>query len=165
MAGSQRVLLVYLGALAMGFSPQVTTIGRIRVKEEIRLYQTSDDDSSSKQKRQRQADPVEVYMEIASRNGADKVRSMSTEERARRAMLAEAVEDRIFTMYDEMEGLLTGGGPAHEADREEIRNLAREIKASQSRYQGLVAGEPSITMGTINEIGSSSQPDDNALNG
>jgi hypothetical protein len=166
--GSQKVALVVLAVLATkssGFSPQATTIARKCLNKEFRLHQTSDDERSSQQQRQRQSDTVEVFMEYASQNGADKVRSMSTEERTRRAMLAEAVEDRIYTMYDEMEGLLTDGVPANEADREEIRSLAEEIKASQSRYQGLVAGEPSITLGTINEIGSPSKPEDNALNG
>lgn len=93
-------------------------------------------------------------MEGASAKGADKVREMSIEERTKRAMLAEAVEDRIFSMYDDLEVLLKDGVPASDEDRDEIQSLAQEIKASQSQYENLVSGEPSTMLGTINELGS-----------
>ena len=93
-------------------------------------------------------------MEQASLKGAAKIRAMSIEERTKRAMLAEAVEDRIFSMYDEIEARLQGGVPTTDEDRNEIKSLAKEIKASQSQYENLVSGKPSAMLGAINSLGS-----------
>lgn len=95
---------------------------------------------------EQQPDPVEAFMEDASARGAEKVRAMSIEERTKRAMLAEAVEDRIFSMYDDLEALLKDGVPTSDEDRDEIKSLAEQIKASQSQYENLVSGEPSAML-------------------
>ena len=120
--------------------------------------QTADDndDEVPPQQPKQQPDPVEAFMEEASRKGADKVKAMSIEERTRRAMLAEAVEDRIFSLYDDLEQLLddTKGKdtPTSVEDREEITSIAKQIKASQSQYENLVSGQPSamLDLGTNN---------------
>ncbi|CAB9502053.1 expressed unknown protein [Seminavis robusta] len=137
---------------SFGFVPSCR---RTQATHRIPLLQAAENDDNDGQPQQ-QPDPVETFMEQASQKGADKVRAMSIEERTRRAMLAEAVEDRIFTMYDDLEGLLQDGVPVSEQDREEIQSLAQEIKASQSQYETLVSGEPSVMLGTINDIGSPS---------
>ena len=111
----------------------------------LSLKQSSSPGSSSDKEGQQQ-DPVEPFMEEASRKGAKKVKEMSVEERTKRAMLAEAVEDRIFTMYDDLEGLLQDGVPATDEDRDEISSLAKQIKASQSQYENLVSGKPSAML-------------------
>jgi hypothetical protein len=141
------VLALVTSQYALGFVPTTNSNSRI-----LTLQQASSSDSSGEQ----QPDPVEAFMENASAKGADKVREMSVEERTRRAMLAEAVEDRIFSMYDDLEGLLQDGVPANDEDRDEIQSLAREIKASQSQYENLVSGEASAILGTIGNIGSNS---------
>ena len=47
----------------------------------------------------------ERIMESASLAGAENIRKLDIAERTKRAMLAEAVEDRIFEMVDELEAL------------------------------------------------------------
>jgi len=85
-------------------------------------------------------------MEGASLKGADKVKDMSISERTKRAMLAEAVEDRIFNLYDDLEVLMKDGIPPTDEKRDEISSLAQQIKASQTQYENLVTGEPSEIM-------------------
>ena len=72
-------------------------------------FTDNEENSQQPPSNQQQPDPVEQFMEEASRKGAEKVKAMSIEERTRRAMLAEAVEDRIFSLYDDLEGLLKDG--------------------------------------------------------
>ena len=154
-------------SLFLGSSSSPTSLFESSVSSRTRqllLALKSDDNSGSddSSKQQQQPDPVEAFMEEASQKGADKVRSMSIEERTRRAMLAEAMEDRIFSMYDELEGLLETDGtvPTSEENREEIKNLAQEIKASQSQYEDVMTGRPSAMLGTINGIGTNSSSAD-----
>lgn len=117
------------------------------------LAASNDDDENNNEQGNQDPDPVEAFMEEASLKGADKVKEMSIEERTKRAMLAEAVEDRIFSMYDEIEALLPNGVPASDEDRDEVTSLAKQIKASQSQYENLVTGEPSAMLGAFNKIG------------
>lgn len=136
------LLASQMTAPTVGFVLPKTSTKRIR-----KLNQATSDENGEQPQ---QPDPVEAFMEDASARGADKVRAMSIEERTRRAMLAEAVEDRIFSMYDDLEGLLKDGVPANDEDRDEIKSLAQQIKASQSQYENLVSGEPSAML----ELGS-----------
>lgn len=144
-SGLVALVAINMAAAVSGFVSPALCASRIRA-----LQQTPPGGENEGQ----QPDPVEAFMEGASAKGADKVREMSIEERTKRAMLAEAVEDRIFSMYDDLEGLLKDGVPVSDEDRDEIQSLAQEIKASQSQYENLVSGEPSSMLGTINEIGS-----------
>lgn len=110
---------------------------------------SADNNDTPPQQQQQRADPVETFMEEASLKGADKVKEMSISERTKRAMLAEAVEDRIFSLYDELEELMQQQDEPTNDDeerRDDIRSLAKQIKASQTYYENLVSGEPSEMM-------------------
>ena len=78
--------------------------------------------------------------------GAQKVQNMSIEERTKRAMLAEAAEDRMIFLSDELDHALVlgnDGTPLKVAEyREEVVTLAQQIKALQEQYRALVNGEP-----------------------
>lgn len=128
---------------------QIPATRRIR---DLIAFSSSPDGNDSNNSQDQQPDPVEAFMEEASLKGAAKVREMSIEERTKRAMLAEAVEDRVFQMYDNLEVLLKDGVPATEEDREEISKLAKQIKASQAQYENLVSGEPSELLGTMDGL-------------
>lgn len=91
----------------------------------------------------------EEFLEAEAQAGAEKVRQMSIEERTKRAMLAEATEDRMIVLTDELEKLLGEDGlPATVEDREEVVMLAKQIKAAQEQYRALVNGgaDPMLDM-------------------
>ena len=84
----------------------------------------------------------EKFLEEASRSGYPKIKSMSIEERTRRAMLAEAAEDRVVMLSDELDSLLGDDGmPLKVEYREEVTILAQQIKASRDQYKQLVNGD------------------------
>ena len=96
-----------------------------------RLYNNSNQDQSQ-----------EEFLEGEALAGAERVRSMSIEERTKRAMLAEAVEDRMTALTDELDALLGEDGmPRNVEDREEVVTLAQQIKDAQEQYKALVNGE------------------------
>lgn len=85
---------------------------------------------------------TDKFLEQKAIDGAEKIRSLSVEERTRRAMLAEAAEDRMVMLSDELDNLLGDDGmPLKKENREEVVNLATEIKAQQEQYRQLVMGE------------------------
>jgi outer membrane protein OmpA-like peptidoglycan-associated protein len=87
--------------------------------------------------------PQEEFLEVEAQAGAEKVRNMSIEERTKRAMLAEAAEDRMIFLSDELDALLGEDGTPLKAEyREEVVTLAQQIKALQEQYRALVNGEP-----------------------
>jgi len=75
---------------------------------------------------------------------------MDIHERTKRAMLAEALEDRIFEIVDELEVLTKANGGLENLS-DEVRNeaveLAKQVKASQKQYDDLVNGRPSSLLG------------------
>jgi len=85
-------------------------------------------------------------MERASVAGADKIAKLDLQERTKRAMLAEAVEDRIFELVDELELLVAkSGGLENLSDeiKEEAVEMAKQTKVLQVQYDDLVSGRPS----------------------
>ena len=93
----------------------------------------------------------ETFLEQASIKGSDKMRLISIEERTKRAMLAEAVEDRMVEQFNSLEELLDDDGmPLKIEYRDEVEVLAKEIKASREQYQRLVSGEPSSVLEAFN---------------
>jgi hypothetical protein len=92
-----------------------------------------------------QGHAMQPFFEETALEGADAVKAMSIEERTRRAMLAEQVEDRVCTLYDDLEDILGQDGtlPESEEEREEITNIAKQIKVLQNDYKQLVSGEKS----------------------
>lgn len=92
------------------------------------------------------------FLEKTAQDGAAVVRKMSIEERTKRAMLAEATEDRMIALIDDLDELLGEDGlPKKVEDREEAVSIAKEIKASQEQYKALVNGEPSSLLDTLDQ--------------
>ena len=88
----------------------------------------------------------EKIMEMSSIAGADAIRKLDLQERTKRAMLAEAVEDRIFELVDDLEDLVRkSGGLENLTDetKEEAVEMAKQTKALQIQYDDLVNGRPS----------------------
>ena len=85
-------------------------------------------------------------MEMASIQGAEAIAKLDVQERTKRAMLAEAVEDRIFELVDELEELVKrNNGLENLSDeiKEEATEMAKQTKALQIQYDDLVSGRPS----------------------
>jgi hypothetical protein len=85
----------------------------------------------------------EMILEELSLRGADKISKMGIPERAKRAMLAEAVEDRIFELTDVLEGLIEEDGSVAVENREEAVEIAKQTKSLKQQYSDLVNGNPS----------------------
>lgn len=118
------------------------------------LFQSSSSEDGSEKKRISH----EQFLEESSREGYQEVKSMSIEERARRAMLAEAAEDRVVLLSDKLELLLGEDGmPKTVEDREEVAILAAEIKSSMQEYENLVNGKDCPALDMFNLESSSSE--------
>jgi hypothetical protein len=86
----------------------------------------------------------EKRMEMSSIEGAEAIAKLDIHERTKRAMLAEAVEDRIFELMDELEVVVKeNDGVLQGESKEEAVELARQTKALQNQYDDLVNGRPS----------------------
>ena len=88
----------------------------------------------------------EKKLEMSSIKGADEIRQIDIQERTKRAMLAEAAEDRIFELVDELDLLVKrNGGIDNLSDdaRAEAVELAKQTNALQIQYDDLVSGKPS----------------------
>jgi len=127
---------------SLAFSPTAFCRNN-RVMTSTVTFSSSGDNSMDDQQQQQQPSEAERIMEQASRDGANRIKELSIAERAKRAMLAEAVEDRIFSMYDDLEELIQEDGTVEVDDREEVTDLAKQIKASQEQYETLVSGKAS----------------------
>jgi hypothetical protein len=95
------------------------------------------------------AGAAEDDLEAMSRAGASKIASMSVSERTKRAMLAEAVEDRIHSILDTLDEL-------GEDDKKESGELNRHLSSLQGQYQDLVSGNSSDMLKTIESLGKDS---------
>jgi hypothetical protein len=98
----------------------------------------------------------EQVMEMSSLAGAKAIAKLDLEERTKRAMLAEVVEDRIFEIVDELELFVAkhnGLVDATDDIRERAMEMAKETKSLQLQYDDLVNGRPSILL-DLDAIGS-----------
>lgn len=95
----------------------------------------------------------EMLFEELSLKGADKVAKMDVPERAKRAMLAEVVEDRIFELTDDLDGLVEEDGSVAVDNREKAVEIATQIKKSQQQYSDLVNGKPSSILTALDFMG------------
>lgn len=91
----------------------------------------------------------EFLFEHLSRMGADNVASLGVSERAKRALLAEAVEDRIFDLTDEIDDLVVD---SRIVDREKAVALAKEVKVLQIQYEELVSGKESSLLQSLEQV-------------
>ena len=103
----------------------------------------------------------EVFMESASAAGAAKIAAMSIPERTKRAMLAEAIEDRIFQLQDDLEELIPDGStiPTDENTRAHCVDIAKEIRVAQGQYEDLVSGRQSDVLENLENLGNFSGED------
>jgi hypothetical protein len=88
----------------------------------------------------------ERLMEELSSKGADKIAKLDIQERTKRAMLAEQVEDRIFELSDQLEEMFDENYLLPEKNREQAVELAQQTKSLQLQYQELVSGKPSTIL-------------------
>jgi hypothetical protein len=144
MFNSKLVLLMIsvFVTTSHSFSIQNSSISsstsRTNISPNKGLFQSSSPEDSS----ERREISAEQFLEESSRSGYEKVKTMSIEERTKRAMLAEAAEDRVVSLSDELDLLLGEDGmPKRVEDREEVTILAQQIKASMDQYKRLVNGE------------------------
>jgi hypothetical protein len=111
---------------------------------------SSDDDMSMTQRQFSSASQSqEKIMEALSRNGADKIASLSVQERTRRAMLAEAIEDEIFANTERLESLLDDDGTLPVQHRERAVSIAKKTKSLQVQYHELVSGGESSVLNSV----------------
>lgn len=137
-------------------------VKRLRLPSTFVLLATSpSDDANDDSSRERNfREQNEALLEAMAASGAAKVATMSVPERTKRAMLAEAVEDRIFQLQDDLEELSGGVVPEDEKLRSQCVDVARQIKLAQKQYQDLVSGEPSEMLKTLESLGKMSSDDD-----
>lgn len=95
----------------------------------------------------------EMIMEELSLKGADRIAKMGIPERAKRAMLAEAVEDRIFELTDSLEDMVEDDGSVALENREKAVELASQTKNLQQQYDDLVTGKPSSVLTALETMG------------
>ena len=95
---------------------------------------------------------LERLMEQLSLEGAERIAAMTVPERAKRAMLAEAIEDRIFALTESLEGLFAGDGTLPEQNREKAVEIAKQIKGLQIQYEELVSGKPSTVLRSLESV-------------
>jgi hypothetical protein len=101
----------------------------------------------------------EEFMEAVSLSGADKIAKMNVSERTKRAMLAEAIENRIFQLQDDLDQLCGGVVPDDETIKSQCVEIARNMRESQLQYNDLVTGEPSMVMTTLESLATTSKTD------
>lgn len=95
---------------------------------------------------------LEQIMDNSSSQGVKSIAAMNLQERTKRAMLAEAVEDRIFELVDELEILVKRNGGYESFSeypddvREEALEMAKQTKALQVQYDDLVNGRLSVLL-------------------
>lgn len=95
---------------------------------------------------------LEQVLETSSSAGAKAIAKMDLQERTKRAMLAEAVEDRIFELSEELELLIKQNDGCESFSefpddvREEALEIAKQTKALQVQYDDLVNGRPSLLL-------------------
>lgn len=89
-----------------------------------------------------------------SLKGAKEIAKMEIQERTKRAMLAEVIEDRIFELTEVLEGFVDESGTVREEDREKAVEVALQTKQLQIQYNELVSGKQSAILDSLNSIDS-----------
>ena len=114
----------------------------------IHMTQPPKDDNPS---RISPSDQDEAQLESMSRNGAKAIDALSLEERTQRAIMAEAIEDRIFAISEELDSMIVDGMIPHNM-RDEAVHLAKESKRLKGQYNDIVSGKPSSVMNSIDGL-------------
>jgi flagellar basal body-associated protein FliL len=106
----------------------------------------NDDENNDEQQQEPLQKKQERLLEELSSEGADKIAKLDIQERTKRAMLAEQVEDRIFELSDQLEEMFDENYLLPESNREQAVELAQQTKSLQLQYQELVSGKPSTIL-------------------
>jgi hypothetical protein len=155
----QMTTLCYCGIILVAattttaFSPLPQQHGTSRFHPTLLLWNQPNGDSEGDAQNSSQ----EARLEQLAKIGAARVAKMDIPERAKRAMLAEAIEDSIFQYEIELEELIGESGiiPTDPQLREQCQSIAMQIKASQDQYEALVSGLPSPLLNTLDSLGGS----------
>ena len=103
------------------------------------LRQSLDDyDIVKAQQQQQQLKTREMVLDELSMSGASKIATISIPERAKRALLAEAIEDQIIRLTDEMEQMIGVDGIISKEYREKVTETATRMKELQVHHIGSV---------------------------
>jgi hypothetical protein len=140
------VLGTFMGlqtTMAFGFGP--STIAYYRKSSQLSNQLSENDDIQTK----------EAHLEQLSRLGSDKISKMSISERAKRAMLAEAIEDNIFSKEIQLDELMGESGtiPTDPELLQQCRDISIQIKEAQMQYEALVSGEQSALLNSLESLG------------
>lgn len=146
---------ILLGATSVGaFSPGFPRHDHCRVLPGVRAQQTLLKDQPNEDEKPQLSQ--EAMMEEIAKKGAARVAKMDIPERAKRAMLAESLEDSIFQYEIELEEIIGESGiiPTDPVLLEKCKSIALQIKGAQNQYETLVSGLPSALLDTLDNIGS-----------
>lgn len=128
-----------LAFIANAFAP-IMLPARCRSCSSNRMTSSEDNDGKLRKGQ-------EMKMEMASLAGAKAIAKLNINERTKRAMLAEQVEDKIFEITEEIEQIVVRNDGLLEGDeKEEAVELAKQTKALQKQYDDLVQGRPSVLL-------------------
>jgi phosphoribosyl-ATP pyrophosphohydrolase len=92
--------------------------------------------------------PSRSFVEETARQGAQRIAQLSVQERTQRAMLAEAVEDQMILLEEELETLWntrvdqSSQQPTLDDKDVQVKDLVQEIQRLRDQYQTLVTGQP-----------------------
>jgi hypothetical protein len=114
-----------------------------------RLHSNDDEFGQEKSETQRQQDTI---LENMSVKGAKAIAGMEVPERAKRAILAEAVEDQIFELNEKLDGFVDENGMIAEESREKAVEIAKATKSLQIQYNDLVTGQKSPILDALNAM-------------
>jgi 4-diphosphocytidyl-2C-methyl-D-erythritol kinase len=111
----------------------------------------------------------EQLLEVVSRIGADSISLLSIPERTKRAMLAEAVEDEIFSCTEQLIDLVneqldhdssninSSQSSLNQRQKKDIANKIIDLRERnqflQAQYNDLVSGRSSSLLNTVNSVG------------
>lgn len=129
-----------------------STTGLIRTLQRMSPSAGDNGDDSLNQQQTDAQQQQRLILEELSLKGAAKIAKMGIPERAKRAMLAEAVEDRIFELTEVMEALIQEDGTVPEGNRKKAVDLAKQTKKLQEEYKDLVNGSPSSVLIALDSI-------------
>jgi hypothetical protein len=93
----------------------------------------------------------EADLEAMSSRGSARIARLDVAERTKRALLAEAVENRIFALQQDLLELAQNNGPYSAA-----KVVAQQIQLAQSQYRELVSGDPSDMLRAYESLAASS---------
>jgi hypothetical protein len=97
----------------------------------------------------------DLFLEQITKRGSEEIAKMSVSERAKRAMLAEAVEDNIVSKEIQLGEILGDSGviPSDPNLLEQCRDISMQIREAQLQYEALVTGKSSALLNTFESLG------------